>query len=345
MLAATRTLITAILLIAVTDHTLRAREVVELRNYYRTITLTGFTYPRQELTISSEVSGRCEAVYTDIGQMIPEDGVLAEIETTFIKLDIAANRVSQERAQRQLVQEEKNLARYSSLRRQESAPQAQLDEAELAADLNRIELRRLQNEERRLKEKLIRHTITAPPGWLLIERFLELGELVQEGKSVARLGDFRQLLIPLAVSYNELLALETAEALFAELPDLDLKLPTTIYRTSPVFDAATRKIQVDLIIDAIQGSPAFKSENTMRGGMRARISFRSREAGGSFTVPSSALINRYEAQWLQTPEGKTIQVLLIGTENNGETAIVSGENLSAGQQYLANPQSAIDDDK
>jgi len=329
---------TAMLLVLVMTHSLHGRELVELHPYYRTVTLTGFTYPRQEVTVSSEVSGRCDAIYADVGDVIPDNGVLAEIDTTFIKLDIVANKVNQERAQRQLAQEEKTLARFTSLRRQESAPQAQLDEAELAADLNRIEITKLQNEARRLEEKLVRHTITAPAGWQLIERFIEQGELVQGGKSVARLGDFKQLLVPLAVSYGELLAIEKSSNLQIELPDLGLVLPATIYRTSPVFEPTTRKIQVELMIDTQAHAPDTNRQGIIRGGMRAQISFTSLEESNSFAIPASALINRYESQWLLKPDGTTVQVILIGMEDDGNIAIVSGEQLKAGQRYLADPR-------
>ena len=332
--------IAATLFLSIVATSLTAQEQVTLQPHYRTITLTGFTYPRKELTISSEVNGKCEAVYADVGEKIPDNGVFARIDTTFIRLDIEANKVNQERAERQLAQEEKTLARFTSLRRKESAPQAQLDEAELAADLNKLEIRKLQNEARRLAEKLVRHIITAPPGWLLIERFIEPGELIQESKPVARLGDFRQLLVPLAVSYGELQAIEAARRLQVELPDIALTLPATIYRTSPVFDAATRKIKVDLLIDATRHTPDQNIQESLRGGMRAHFSFKSFEANNRFSIPATALINRYEAQWLMKPDGSTTQIILLGTENNGLTAIISGENLEAGQNYLAVPENA-----
>lgn len=340
MLKAQIALIAALLPVLLLLPSLHAQDLdlVELRPYYRTITLTGFTYPRQEVTISSEVSGRCESIYADIGDEIPENGVLAEIDTTFINLDLEANKVKQEKAKRQLAQEEKTLARFTSLRRKESAPQAQLDEAELAADLNRIEIKELQNEAKRLREKLIRHKITAPVGWLVIERFVEQGELVQEGKAVARLGDFRQLLIPLAVSYSELLAIEATSSLHVELPDLGLSIPAVIYRISPVFDARTRKIQVELLIEARRPAPD-NNQDIIRGGMRVHISFKSQEESNSFIIPASALINRYEAQWLMKPDNTMIQVILIGTEDDGKLAIISGETLKAGQRYLADPTS------
>lgn len=117
------------------------QETIALAPYSRVVTLTGFTYPLTEMTVTSEVSGRCLAIYADSGDTLPPDGRLAEIDTTFIQLDIAANRIAREQTARQLAQEEKNLARYTTLLSQSSVPQAQLDEVALAADLHRIELK------------------------------------------------------------------------------------------------------------------------------------------------------------------------------------------------------------
>ena len=184
-----------------------SQELTTLQPYYRSVTLSGFTYPRQEMTVTSEVSGRCEEIFADIGEPVPENGILATFDPTFILLDIKANSIAQEQTERQLAQEEKTLSRYTTLLNQKSTPQAQLDEVNLATDIHRITLKKLVNEEKRLKEQLLRHTLKAPRGWQVIERFAEQGEYIQAGKPIARLGDFQKLIVPLALTYSELQAL------------------------------------------------------------------------------------------------------------------------------------------
>lgn len=313
---------------------LLAAEFFELQPYLRTITLTGFTYPRQEITVTSEVSGRCLEIFGDIGDPVPENEELVKIDTTFIQLEIEANRIAQQQTRRQLEQEEKSLMRYTTLLSQKSTPQARLDEVNLAADLNRLTLQKLKNDAARLHEKLARHTLTAPKGWQIIERYTEPGEFIQAGRPVVRLGDFQSLLVPLAMTYSELQAISRQQQLSLYLPDIDKHVTATVYRSSPIFDAATRKIQIDLIINTSQ----LEKPKTLRGGMRVDLQFESPETTRSFVVPKSALISRYEATWLVQPDDLRIQVIYLGTTDNGESAIVSGESLLPGQTYQTSPK-------
>ncbi len=311
-----------------------AAEIFELQPYLRTITLTGFTYPRQEMTVTSEVSGRCLEIYGDIGDRVPESGEFVKIDTTFIQLDIEANAIARQQTIRQLEEEEKSLKRYTTLLSQKSTPQARLDEVNLAADLHRLTLKNLKNEATRLQERLSRHTLTAPQGWQVIERFTESGEYIQAGKPVARLGDFTRLIVPLAVTYSELQAISVQQQLSLYLPDIDKNVTGTVYRSSPVFDAVTRKIHIDLIVNATQPD----LPEPLRGGMRIELEFVSPETTRSFIVPKSALINRYEATWLVQPDGSRVQVIYLGTTENGKSAIVSGETLQPGQSFQTTPQ-------
>ena len=311
---------------------------VELRQYRHFKNITGFTHPREEMMITSEVNGRCVAIAADVGTIIPQDGRVAEIDQTFIKLELEANRIAQERVKQQLVEEEKSLNRYTKLLSEKSTPQARLDEVALAADIHRLELKSLVNDHLRLTEKLKRHTIIAPPGWKVIERYAEPGEYLQTGSAVARLGDFRRLLISLAFSSEELMQLQALPEILVDLPEIASTLPASIYRISPVLDPTTRKIMVDLIIDGEQAPP----EKVLRGGMRVEFKFTHGQQTGIFEIPASAVITKYEADWLVLPDGKRMRVIRLGTESDRSTAIITGEFLEAGQRYLLHPEQAAE---
>jgi hypothetical protein len=49
-----------------------------------------FTRARRSMPIASEISGKVTHIYADIGQPIPENGIFACLDDTFIKLDIAS---------------------------------------------------------------------------------------------------------------------------------------------------------------------------------------------------------------------------------------------------------------
>lgn len=311
---------------------------VQIQPYQRRVHFTGFTRAIQSMALSSEVSGRCLAVHADIGDVLPSSGILAELDTTFIALDIQANRVARDKVQRQLASERKTLDRYATLHDRKSVPLATLDEVTLNAELHELSLQNLENEQRRLEEKLKRHTITGPSGWQVIERYAEPGEYIQAGQEVARLGDFRKLLVSLALSFGELRTLQQMDEIPILLPDLEETVAGRLFRVAPDFDRETRKIHAELVIDAHQKN----IEGMLRGGMRAQLHLRSPEQTNTFIIPFASLVSRYDAHWLITPGKERIQVIYLGKAEDGKSAIISGKGLRPNDRFLAHPSEEME---
>ncbi len=303
-------------------------ETVQPKPYFRGQLFTGFTKARQTIEVSSEVVGKCTVVHADIGNTIPPTGVLAEIESTYVQLDIQANRLEVESVKRQLVTEKKMLHRYTTLLAKNSSTQAKLDEVTLSGDLHEIKIKTLTNQYRRLQENLDRHAIEAPPGWTMIERMIEPGEYVRPGEPIARIGDFSKLIIPLALSFNELQNLQKNLEVDLYFPDLDLQTTAHIYRVSPTFSETTKKISVDLIVDAKHG------DTIIRGGVRAELHLK-KPKKDTYTLPLPAVINRYGAYWIVKGNGARMKVLFLGTTENGASAIISSKELKGGDSFLA----------
>jgi RND family efflux transporter MFP subunit len=312
-----------------------AEETVQLRPYQRSLELTGFTRAKAEVAIAGEVSGRCRRIHVDLGDTVPASGVVAELDSTLVRLDLEKNNIAQEQARRQLLLEKKTLDRYTTLMENQSAAQATFDEASLRADILELTLRDLVNEEARQKEMLDRHTLRGLPGWQVIERFVEEGAFVHQGEAVMRLGDFRQLLVGFMLSYEELDLLRKMETIIFRFPELGVTAEARIHRVSPGFDAKSRKIPVDLIVSPETFSAAVES----RGGLRANLTIVGKEEIGSFVVPMSALVSRYEAHWLIKADGRRKKVILLGTDGHGREAeaIITGKDLAAGESFLLLP--------
>lgn len=307
---------------------LLADETIQPKPYYRTQLLSGFTKARQTVRVSSEVAGKCIAFSAEIGAALPESGVLAEIDDTFINLDMQTNRLEIESIRRQLLTEKKMLGRYTTLIDKNSATQAKLDEVKLNVDLNEMKLKSLNTQYRRLHENLARHTITAPKDWILVKQMIEPGEYVVPGQAIASIGDFSQLLIPLALNYNELKMLRLKETIPLYFPDLELKTTAKIYRVSPAFTEATKKIAVDLLVEN-------KDQlNSVRGGLRGEI-YLQQQKEETFVLPISAVINRYDAHWVVKENRDRIRVLFLGTTDKGASAIISSGDLTLQDRIYA----------
>lgn len=312
------------------------RQTFVLAPYYRTAEISGLTYPRKEMTVTSEVSGRCVRVYHDVGDVVADNGRLVEVDATFLLLDLEANELARSRTRKKLEQEQKSLQRYSALRERESTTEAEYEKIALEVDLTSLTLKELKNQQARLTEKLQRHTIVAPVGWQIIERYTEPGEFILEGQKVARLGDFQELLVRLSLSYHELEALQALPLLELYLPELEQRFNASLYQVSPSVDPATRKIPVEIAIDRRSA----ETSANLRAGMRAVLEFKVVNEQNGYLVPDTALISGYQAHWLVTAEGVKQQVILLDKLEAQAAAIVTGKNLRAGMEFLANPQPA-----
>ena len=304
-----------------------AAETIALQPYRRQIEITGFTRAFEERTLAAEVSGRYASVDVDVGDTVAADGKVAEIETTFVELDLAANRIAREKARRSLALEEKKLARLQRLITQESTTEASYDEAALAVEIVRLTLAELENEETRLQERLKRHTIIAPSGWRVIERFVDAGEYATASEPVVTVADYRRVRIPYALTFEELQLLQDISQLAVYLSDLDQHLPVAIHAVAPGFVAATRKIEVELV----NAGP----RTDLRGGLRAELVLAGRVEEHVFEVPAVSLLSRFDAHWLMKENGQRLQVTLLGRRNNGETAVIAAEGLAATDRFLA----------
>ncbi len=311
-----------------------AAETFVLQPFQRQLIFAGFTRPKSELLISSEVSSRCEDVLVDIGEPVAAGGVVVTLDKTFVLLDLQKNRIAQEQVERQLELDKKTVARYSTLIKNKSTAQATYDEAMFQADSHTIRLKSLQSEAVRLGELLKRHTLAAPDGWKVIERFVEPGQFVRPGEPLLRLGDFRQLLIPFVFTLGQLEIVEKSDHLQLYFPDQEKIIDGTVFRVAPGFDEKTRKIRADVLVHTVKESGVEK----WRGGMRAILHIQGMVEKDTFSVPSSALLSRYEAHWLVTEQGQRLKVILLEMNEDRDKAVVSGRGLSKGQIFLVSPE-------
>ncbi|MBI9111184.1 efflux RND transporter periplasmic adaptor subunit [Maridesulfovibrio ferrireducens] len=304
-------------------------EVFEAIPAARVISLTGFTRPRVEMTLVSEESAMCINVHADIGDTIGADGLFADLDPKFIKLEIAQLKADTERLQSDVHYYHKEAERYIKLVKKNTAAQSELD----------LHIRNLKSAESLLRslqlklnvdqEHLRRYTLRAPVGWKVVKRYIEPGEWVTKGEKVAELGNFKVLLVPYALTVKELEKINKMEGkVTLDLPDIDKSVEAKLERISPDFDPETRKIDVDFEIS----SGDFK----FRGGLRTELKIEMPDQGGSVIAPESAIVKAYDDRFLVRPDGVRVKVLVLGKTKDGKVR-VSSRAVKAGEQFLLKP--------
>ena len=295
----------------------------------RQSTLTGFTRARTFMTLVTEESGRVHKVVADVGDTLNKHGLFAELDTTFIELDLEGNRANQRRLKGDFEYYKKEMNRYKQLVKKDNAPQSTLDSNVRAHQAALQQLRAMQIEERVLVERMKRFSLLGPAGWQVISRHVEPGEWITRGERVAELGRYDVLLVPFAFTSAEYSGLkQQGDKVKLTLTDLGKAVEATIERVSPGFDPVTRKINVDLQIT--------KGDFEFRGGLRTELVIDLPDPSGAVMVPKTALVKAYEEYFLMTPDKKRVRVVLLGSAKDDMRRVASPE-VKAGDTFLVKP--------
>ena len=306
---------------------LEAKKEVVLKGYTRTV---------ESRTVSSEISGKVLKVYYDVGQITGSKPFL-EIDPAFINYQINGTTRSLEKIEISIVKAESRVAylgkestRIENLFKDDMVTESKKDEVFQKLEQARLELASAEKEKsvilntlNELNERKERHSIYAPKGWVVTDRNIEEGEVVQSSTPLAKVSDYRKLVVPLSVSNDELTAIDgLADVFEGDLEGHPVK--TSINWINPEFDEKTRKLKIELLIKDYNGPK--------RGGLSYTLPLHIKTEG--LHIPKKAIVNRYENPTVTIKEtGETVQLLVIG-ESNSDLLIVEDKRLVPGTELV-----------
>jgi RND family efflux transporter MFP subunit len=298
------------------------------------IALSGYTRSIKDATLSSEVSGRILTINYDVGDAV-EDKPFIEIDSTFIDFQIAGVRqslgkmkISSQQSRSRVAYLQKEFKRIEELFKNESTPEVKRDaaaeeltQARLAHDAIEQEYAVLEISLKELQEKKKRHTIFAPKGWMVVAKMAEVGEVIGPQTPLARVADYRDMVVPLSVSGEELAAIRDLGREFDALLE-DKQVRVRLNWVNPEFDEGTRKLGIELLIDRYQGNH--------RGGLRFSLPILLKSQG--LAIPREAVIKQYEnPRIVLKNSGEVINVIIVG-ETKGQFVIADDDRLDAGME-------------
>ena len=277
--------------------------------------LTGYTRNVQSQIVSSEIAGKVVTVNYDIGDSIGKKPFIT-IDPTFIDFQIKRTSelleqlvVTIKKATSKVSYFESESMRIKRLHKEDLATEStkdkifqDLEQAQLELDSALKESAVVKTQLSELRERKMRHKIYAPSGWIVTDRTVEENENVQTGTQLARVSDYRSLVVPLYVSSDELTAVTSLPLEFnAELEGAPVK--ASINWINPEFDEKTRKLKIEIIIKNYTG--------TKRGGLKLTLPVKAKAAG--LYIPRAAVSMRYENPTVTLRNrGEVIQLLVLG---------------------------------
>lgn len=311
-----------------------AQDPLVIQEAKKEIVLTGFTRSRTTVTLSSEVAGKVVGVNYDVGQPIEKKPVY-EIDTTFIDFEIQSVRQSLKKlevAQKKLASQTDYLAkefeRIDILHKGDRATEVKRDaaaeeyeQAKFELDSLKMDIAMAKISLNELLERKRRYNIYAPEGWIVVEKIVEKEEIVAAGTPLAKVANYRTLVVPLAVSAKEYAKIKTLPPEFdAQLENR--RITAAIHWVNPEFDEQTRKLNIELVVKEYDGEK--------RGGLSFALPLVIETEG--LWVPKSAVISRYDNPRVTLAKtGETVNILVLG-EADGYLIVAEDKRLPIGTE-------------
>lgn len=257
-------------------------------------------------------TGRVRKIGFEEGAVVQEGQVLADLEDEELKIALQ---------QAELREKEGRAAldRAEELHSRRMTSQDSFETAEFAAEQARqsAELARL-----RVRNSRIR----APIAGVLVERHIEVGDLLRANDKAFVIGDFDPLLAPVYLPENELPRLsvgQEAELVSDAWPERTWT--ARVRRISPVVDPDSGTVEVTLEIP---------ESGPLRPGMYCRLRMVTEVRQDVVRMPKKALILEGEGDraFVMEKDGARIRSLVLGASEREQVEVVSG--LEAGERLI-----------
>lgn len=293
--------------------------------------------PLFEAPIYARANGYLKRWLVDIGSIVKEGDLLAEIDTPELNQELVQARAQLAQAEAAL-----GLARTTAVRWAELLKTASVSEQESAEKQADLELKQANVEAAkanvaRLEELQHFQNVRAPFNGTITERNTDVGQLITAGSArelfrLAQTGTLR-----VYVRVPQLAARSVAEGQMAELsiPEIPGKtFPAKVVRTSGAMSADSRTLLVELEVDNSRGE--------ILSGTYAQVRFTDAKPVAALTVPANALLFRSEGPQVGIVDanGKVaLRSVALGRDMGPVIEIARG--LSAEDRVILNPSDSL----
>lgn len=325
------------------------RGPVELRR-----TFSGNLEPNAEFVIAPKISGRVERLYVDLGDIVEQGQVVAELDNDeyvqaveLSEADLLVTKANLMEAKNALEIATRQLKRFDTLRSRGVASDSQFDAAK-ADQLSKqarleISLAQMARAEALLETARIRLGYTKiTTGWtdgdssrVVAERYVDEGETVAGNAPLLSIVALDPIIGVIFVTEKDYAGLQLGQAISLVTDAFpDIRFYGRIDRIAPVFGQATRQAKIELKIK--------NQLHQLKPGMFIRVTVVLDRIEEAIIVPEQALTSRDDKAGIfvvnndtQTVSWREVQT---GIHENGNVQVtgqgLSGRVVTLGQQLL-----------
>ena len=217
----------------------------------RQVPLTGTITSARVAKLSTEVSGKVEAVNVEVGDLVETGSALIRLDREIEQLTLQALQAKTKQASAELNDAQRRYQDAKRLRKQKSISENDLRLLEAEVEVDAAMLKQQQAEQRRQQARIERHILQAPFSGVISERLTEAGEWIEPGRPVLTLVAVDDLRIEFRVPqefYSSIDKQATLDVTLDAFPEREFA--GTIDAVVPVSDPSSRTFLIHAIVDA-----------------------------------------------------------------------------------------------
>lgn len=279
--------------------------------------------PFREAVIAAEIAGPLVDVPVDVFQDVAEGALLAQVDT-----DLLALQVQQAQAQFDLA--ERQLSRAEGLIEKKAITENAYLERSTRFAVAKADLELLQTE-------LEKASVRAPWSGSIAEKQVEVGDYVVPGQPLFALVDDHKLRVRATVPAQDAPLMHAGLAATVHFQHVTVEIKGSLGRISPVLDAQTRTLDVEMILDREHGD--------VRPGMVAELHVRKETLHDVLCIPLQAVVEFETEKGVYVIEQGVAKkrIVTLGPVMDQEVVISSGLSVTdqvivEGQQWVAEGQ-------
>ncbi len=306
--------------------------LVEKGKIEKTLFLTGDIAPFSEVTIFSKIAGTVEEIHLDIGDRVKKGQVLVKIDDKEIRLQLISIKESLRQAEVNLANIEKNYERMEKLFSQEVITSQEMDNITAQKEAASARAEQLKAQVDLVKEKLADTIISSPMNGIVIQRFIDPGELTTDASMAKNapllaINNLDSVKVKVAVGEKELREVKIGQLVRVKIDAYPNKtFSGKINKIAPLVDPLSRTTELEIKVN--------NRDYLLKKGMFARVEIIVQKKDDALLIPSEALLEEGDKKTVFVVDNNRVYTreLKIGLEDSEKIEILGG--LTEGEQVI-----------
>ncbi len=294
---------------------------VRVQPFTTHIKVSGELQSVTDVTVSSQFSGRVEAVRFGEGDAVAQGQVLVTLDSRMARAQLEGAKSAYWAAKSAFERQQALLGKKMVPSQNLEAIQAQMQGAKAQYDAARLALENA--------------VVKSPLSGVAVQKFAEVGEVVNFGSPLVEIVDISQFKLVVGVSQSDSFLIRPGSTCQVFFPALNKRIFAHIRKIGVKVDSQSKLFPVEIRIPNVGGS--------LRAGLFAEISIQTGTTPRAVVIPGDAIQDEEAGKTVViVQKGKSrIRSVILGGQDGNKVEIRSG--LSGGDQLIVEGQSSVFD--